>query len=101
MAVLVIQRGASFRAQLAFDDGEATPSPVDLTGSTVTVVITWRAGQLPVPFAVTNAAGGLGDIAITDEGTSLLPLGKLSRMTITREIAGGDTEVQAVDIEVV
>jgi hypothetical protein len=96
--VLTITRGADFNAALAFDDGETPPVALNLTGSALTAVIAWSGGSQPATIAVTNAAGGLADLSLTEAQTLAIPPGRLSRLTITRVMAG-ETKMQTCDVE--
>jgi hypothetical protein len=100
MDVLTITRGADFSAEIAFDDGETPPVAINLTGSALTAVIAWAGGSQTATIAVTNAAGGLADLSLTEAQTLAVPPGRLSRLTITRVMAG-ETTIQSVDVEAV
>lgn len=94
---LPITRGADFSAVVDFDNDDGTP--INLTGFTVTAVISWAGGTLPMTVAVTDAAQGKATFSLNETQTSGVPLGRVSELTITYTSTGGDTRLQRCAVE--
>lgn len=94
---LQITRGGDFSAAVDFQNADG--SAINLTGFTVTGVIEWRGGSLPVTFSDVNRPLGQMAMSLTELQTPNIPRGAVSTMTITYTSAGGDTKKQSVPVE--
>jgi hypothetical protein len=101
MTKLTVTRGADFSAEIAFDDGETSPAPINLTGGAVSAVFTWYGGEQAATVTIDDAAQGLASMSLNEAETARLPEGLFSTLTITQVSAGGKTEIQRVAVEVI
>jgi hypothetical protein len=95
--MLKITRGADFSSTLDFKN--ADDSPINLTGFTVTAVISWRDGSINAALADVDRSIGRLRMTIDDAITAQIPEGAASTLTITYTPTGGETKKDSIVVE--
>lgn len=91
MSSILIRRGATLNLSLGFFSDAASTVPINLTGSTLTVVNS----TFPTnpTLVVTNAIGGQVTASLSDTLTAVLVAGRDYVMTIRQLQPGGSVEL--------